>query len=279
MDEKELKTSVGQRVGIAVIAILMIVSIIAGYAAIVLNSGNSSSTTGGIDMAKLAEYQQAYTDKQREFGEAAQADFEHFVQYRSEVVAYNEANANNNGVQTRDLEVGTGKELTEGDTDYLAYYIGWCADETVFDSTFNSNDNPTAFKQALLPSDSLIDGWKQGVIGMRLGGIREITVPGELAYKDLQEICGGTYKPLRFLIYAVANEGRLGELMEEIDRAQMNVAYYSQYGISYDELVQGVITDAEADGGETAAEAEDTTEAGSDANADADAGEAVENAE
>ena len=61
MDEKELKTSTKQRIFIALIAVLMLGSIIASYAAIILNGGNSSSSGDtNVDQAKVAEYQEAY---------------------------------------------------------------------------------------------------------------------------------------------------------------------------------------------------------------------------
>lgn len=239
MEEKELKTSLKQRIFIAAIAIIMVGSIIASYAAIVLgNSDNSSSNNQTISAEKIAQYKQEYEDKQSEFKTVTQFDFEKFVPFKSEVVAYNEATANAGEVTTEDLVVGEGRELTEGDKDYLAYYIGWCADESIFDSSLDSTTNPTAFKQALDASAGLIEGWEQGVVGMKLGGIREITIPGEMAYKDSMEICGGTYKPLKFVVMAVANEDPLKTLNAELSLALMKLQY-ANYGIDYEELLTG----------------------------------------
>lgn len=260
MEEKELKTSVKQRVLIGAIAVILLGSIIAGYAAIVVNGGISdSSTSQGIDPEKLARYQQEYEDKAAEFKEATKADFDKFVPYRSEVVAYNETTANESGVQTRDLAVGDGKELAEGDTDYLAYYVGWCADESVFDSSFDNNTEPTAFASALDPSMGLIEGWEMGVVGMKLGGVREITIPGELAYKDSQEICGGTYKPLKFLVMAVPNEDPLKTLALELETASYKLQY-ANYGIDYEELLEQM-TSSEATEEESTEGAESTENA------------------
>ena len=236
MEEKELKTSTKQRVFIIIIAVIMLGSIIASYAAIILNNGNSGdSGETEVDEAKVAEYQEAYDKKAEEFKEKTKDDYEEFIAYKSEVKAYNEATANEGGVQTKDLKVGTGKELTEEDTDYLAYYIGWCADESVFDSSFDDNDNPTAFAKALDPSLGMIEGWNMGVKGMKLGGIRRITIPGELAYGDSMEICGGENKPLRFLVMAVENKDPLKTLAAELDEAYMRY-YYAQMGVDYDSL-------------------------------------------
>ena len=46
MEEKELKTSPKQRIFITLIAVIMLGSMIASYAAIVLNGGGSSSASG-----------------------------------------------------------------------------------------------------------------------------------------------------------------------------------------------------------------------------------------
>ena len=236
MEEKELKTSVGQRVAIIVIAIAMLGSIIAGYVAIVLNNGKSStdsSDTAGIGNDKIAAYEAAYEEKKAAFGEVSKGDFEKFIQYKSEVKAYNETAANEGILQTKDLLIGEGRELTDGDTDYLAYYIGWCADETIFDSSFDDDENPTAFKSAIDASQGMIEGWNAGVVGMRLGGVRRITMSGDLAYGDTTEICGGYNKPLRFLVMAVANEDPLKTAASEADLAYLKLMY-AYYGIDYD---------------------------------------------
>lgn len=238
MEEKELKTSLKTRIFIAVIAVIMVGSIIAGYIAIVL-SGNNSDKSAEVDTQKLAEYQQEYTQAQTELESDSQADFEVFVPYRAEVVAYDQTAANEAGLQTRDLLEGEGKELTEGDTDYLVFYVGWCPDASVFDTTLNDATDPTGFNNILdVPAagDGLIEGWRSGVVGMKIGGIRELTIPGDQAYKD-QEICGGTNMPLKFIVMAVANEDPLKSLAEQMSLLIVKMQY-AQYGLDYDEIAQ-----------------------------------------
>ncbi|MBR0242572.1 FKBP-type peptidyl-prolyl cis-trans isomerase [Candidatus Saccharibacteria bacterium] len=236
MEEKELKTSLKQRIIIAVIAVVMVGSILASYAAIVINGSKGSSTAdSGVSEEKIAQYSEEYTEKLAKFKEVSASDFKTFLPYKSEVKAYNETAANANGVQTRDLLAGTGRKLTEDDTDYLAYYIGWCADETIFDSSLDNISSPTAFDKALDASLGMIEGWNVGVIGMRLGGVREVTVPGELAYGSSMEICGGYDKPLKFLVMAVANEDPLKTAAAELDIAYLKLQY-AYYGIDYEEV-------------------------------------------
>lgn len=230
MEEKELKTSPKQRVVIIIIAILMLGSMIASYAAIVLAGGTSGS---GISKAKIAEYEAAYNEKLAAFKEVSQKDFELFMQYKSRIKSYDETLANAGEVQKKDLLKGSGNKLAEGDNNYLAYYVGWCADGSVFDSSLDNTDEPSSFNKALDASLGMIDGWNIGVVGMRLGGVREITIPGEKAYGENMEICGGYNKPLKFLVMAVAKEEPLSSAAAAVDEAYMKYQY-AQYGIDYD---------------------------------------------
>lgn len=239
MDEKELRTSPKQRFFIILIAVIMLGSIVASYAAIVINGGktSASTTTGSqVDEAKIAEYEADYNAKQEEFSKATKDSFDKFIKYKSEIVAYNETSANEGGVQVKDLKVGSGREITDGDTDYFAYYVGWCADESIFDSSFNDNENPTAFARVLDASLGMIEGWNLGVEDMKLGGIREITIPGELAYGSSMEICGGFNKPLKFIVMTMPKEEPLKSLADAVDTAYMRLQY-AYYGMDYDEML------------------------------------------
>ena len=241
MEEKELKTSVGQRIAIGVIAFLMLGSIVASYAAIIVGNSSSSSSNSGLSDERMKYYEENYAEKLAAFKEASSGEFSTFSPYISEVKAYNEASANEGDVVSkRDLITGAGRELEVKDIDYLAFYVGWCADETIFDSSFDSSTNPTAFATALdltffseVYGSDLIEGWYQGLYGMKLGGIREITIPGKLAYGDSQEVCGGYNKPLKFMIMAVANEGELSTAMNDLNLANL-MLQYAEYGIDYE---------------------------------------------
>lgn len=213
MDEKLLKTSITQRIWIIVIALLLLGSTIATYVAIVASS-NTSNTGSQKDLEK------AYAEKQEEISAYATSlsdqYFPDLSSVRSQVKAYNAEAANGSGVQKKDLKVGDGRELVTGDLNYFAYYIGWCADESVFDSSFNDFSNPTSLKVPLYAGQGLIEGWNEGVVGMKLGGIREITMPGELAYGENREICGGLNSPLKFIVLALKEDDKLGTMNQEL---------------------------------------------------------------
>lgn len=232
MEEKELKTSTGQRVAIGLIALIMVGSIIASYIAIIIGNSNSSSKQELSD-ERIAYYQEKYSKKVNAFKELTADDYKKFSAYLPEVKGYNETAANENGVQRRDLLAGSGRVLGDEDGDYLAYYVGWCADESIFDSSLDNDKSPTAFAKALDVSLGMIDGWYQGMSGLKLGGIREITIPGSLAYADKTEICGGYNKPLKFLVMAVAKEEPLKTASAELDQAYM-MLQYAYYGIDYE---------------------------------------------
>ena len=237
MEEKELKTSVGQRVAIGIIAFFMLGSIIASYAAIIVsNSKSSDSSSSKLSDERMKYYENKYAEAVANFKEASKADYEVFSQYLSDVKAYNETSANEGGVQARDLFKGSGRTLSEKDSDYLAYYVGWCADESIFDSSLDNDKNPSSFVKALDVSLGMIEGWYQGAQGMKIGGVREITVPGSLAYADQTEICGGYNKPLKFLIMAVSAEDPLKTAAANVDAAYM-MLQYANYGIDYEKEV------------------------------------------
>ncbi|MBQ2659996.1 FKBP-type peptidyl-prolyl cis-trans isomerase [Candidatus Saccharibacteria bacterium] len=239
MQEKDLKTSPKQRIFIAIIAALMLGASVAVYIAIILSANSSSgSDLSAVDEELIAELESAYSAKNEEYESAANAlsskYLESFVGYRSNVKGFNATAANEKStVETEDLKIGDGEKLDVTSAGYGAYYIGWCADETVFDSSFDNYDSPTKLNAPLVVErDYLIEGWYIGVSGMRLGGARIVTIPGELAYGDSQEICGGTNSPLRFLIMPVAIDESFVQLSDEMSELYMKLLY-AQYGIQY----------------------------------------------
>lgn len=225
MDEKLLKTSLKQRIVISVIAILLLGSTVATYVAIVASNGSSKDGS--------SELETRYSEKAAEMNAYAatlsEKYFDDFSKYKSEVKSYNAETANSTGVKKRDLKTGTGHELASGDTDYFAYYIGWCPDESVFDSSLDDFSNPTSLKNPLYAGQGLIEGWNQGVIGMKVGGVRELTIPGELAYGDSQEICGTTNSPLKFIVMII-EDAKLKELNTELNDiySELINSYYAQ---------------------------------------------------
>jgi peptidylprolyl isomerase len=76
---------------------------------------------------------------------------------------------------TEDLVVGDGEEVPEGAT-VTVDYAGVFLDGSEFDSSF-SRGQPATF-----PLSGVIEGWTEGIPGMRVGGRRLLVIPSELAY-------------------------------------------------------------------------------------------------
>jgi peptidylprolyl isomerase len=77
-----------------------------------------------------------------------------------------------------DLVEGDGREVTPGDT-VSAHYVGvaWSTGEE-FDASWNRGA-PLDFRVGV---GQVIQGWDQGLLGMKLGGRRRLEIPSELAY-------------------------------------------------------------------------------------------------
>ncbi len=71
-----------------------------------------------------------------------------------------------------DLRVGTGAEAKAGQT-VSVHYTGTLTDGKKFDS---SRDRGQPFKFQL-GAGQVIKGWDQGVAGMKIGGLRKLTIP------------------------------------------------------------------------------------------------------
>ncbi len=81
------------------------------------------------------------------------------------------------GLKIEELAPGSGPGLHVGQTAYVQY-TGRLSDGTVFDSSLKRG-KPSQVK---LGAGKVIPGWEQGLLGMKVGGKRRLTIPPELAY-------------------------------------------------------------------------------------------------
>lgn len=84
-------------------------------------------------------------------------------------------NANELGIE--DVKVGTGKEAKAGDV-VSVHYRGTLEDGKQFDASYDRGE-PFEFN---LGAGQVIKGWDQGVVGMKEGGKRILTIPPHLGY-------------------------------------------------------------------------------------------------
>jgi FKBP-type peptidyl-prolyl cis-trans isomerase len=75
-----------------------------------------------------------------------------------------------------DLVVGTGATAAVGDT-VTVHYRGTFTNGSVFDTSYGGN--PFSFR---LGAGQVIPGFDQGIVGMRVGGKRRLTIPPSLGY-------------------------------------------------------------------------------------------------
>ncbi len=77
------------------------------------------------------------------------------------------------------IKDGTGAEAIAGKT-VSVHYVGTLTDGSKFDSSRDRGE-PFKFK---LGAGQVIRGWDQGVAGMKVGEVRKLTIPHELAYGE-----------------------------------------------------------------------------------------------
>ena len=106
-------------------------------------------------------------------------------------------------LQISDAKVGSGAEAKAGKS-VTVHYTGWLYDPgkpdkhgKKFDSSRDRND-PFQFK---LGAGMVIQGWDQGVAGMKVGGQRTLVIPSQLGYGARG--AGGAIPPNATLIFDV----------------------------------------------------------------------------
>ncbi len=82
------------------------------------------------------------------------------------------------GLIIEDLKIGEGYEVKPGGAVVALYHGTRKSDGVVFDSAFDRGE-PIAF-----PLNGVIEGWQKGVPGMRVGGVRRLTVPAAMGYGE-----------------------------------------------------------------------------------------------
>lgn len=173
-----------QRVFIWIIAIAMIVGTIGAFVGIILDNNNRAKQQEELTKQLQQQQQQAC--------EAAVVP-EGSVYTKPESVTFEKDSVTE--LKTEDVKVGEGKEVTNVNDCVTVHYLGNTSDGKVFDNSYDRGQ-PIAFTLS-----GVIQGWQEGLIGMKEGGARKIFIPSEKAYGE-QGAPGaiGPNEPLYFYV-------------------------------------------------------------------------------
>ena len=99
-------------------------------------------------------------------------------------------------LEIKDIKEGTGPGAVAGQQ-LTVHYVGvaW-SDKKQFDASWDSG-TPYPFK---LGAGDVILGWDEGLVGMKVGGRRQLTIPPAMAYREFGQ---GQIKPNETLVFVV----------------------------------------------------------------------------
>jgi peptidylprolyl isomerase len=100
------------------------------------------------------------------------------------------------GLRYHDLSTGSGASAEKGKT-AVVHYTGWLTDGQRFDSSL-SRGQAFSFK---IGARRVIRGWEEGVVGMQVGGKRQLVIPPDMGYGARG--AGGVIPPNATLVFEV----------------------------------------------------------------------------
>lgn len=189
-----MATKTSQRVFIWVIAVVMTVGTLAGFVAMILAPKNQQADAERMQ-ALMSQYQKSVAEQEKQLSDKY---YPEFSTYQSRVAAFDKDAVKELGKE--DLKVGDGEAITK-DSTFHAYYIGWNPSGEVFDQSIDG----TKLKAPIeVTPGGVITGWTEGVDGMKIGGVRELTIPADKAYGDqAQGDKIPANSPLKFIVMII----------------------------------------------------------------------------
>ncbi len=146
-------------------------------------------------------------------------------------VAESDLITTDSGLQYYDISVGDGETAEEGTVVSNGFTLWYQGDGPVYVGASNNNA-PLSFEVGL--GDTVFPGWEEGVVGMKVGGVRQLIIPPELGFG---EAGGGSIPPNAVLIMEIELlEVREPVTMTEVDEADYTV---TESGLKYYDLVEG----------------------------------------
>src|SRR5687768_5972084 len=105
-------------------------------------------------------------------------------------------------LQKTDLAPGNGTEIKSGQT-ALVHYTGWLYDAATPENKGKQFDSSVGGEPFEFPvgGGAVIQGWDQGVVGMKVGGKRRLVIPPDMGYGNRG--AGGVIPPGATLVFDV----------------------------------------------------------------------------
>ena len=104
------------------------------------------------------------------------------------------------GLQYRDEKEGTGAKAEKGKRCYM-HYTGWLWVDGKKGKKFDSSRDRGQPFDFVPGNGKVIDGWEEGIPGIKVGGKRELLIPPDLGYGDSG--AGGVIPPNATLLFEV----------------------------------------------------------------------------
>ena len=192
----------------------MAIGTVGSFAIIVLANNNATREQDRYNTL-LAEYQAKVKAQNTELSDKY---YETLTKFNDRVTAFNAADVKE--LKKEDLQEGDGETLT-AESNFTAYYTLWGPEGKVLETSAKDG----ALSAPINAGPGLvIEGWTKGVDGMKVGGVRELSIPSALAYGETgsQSIAPNT--PLKFIVLIIPTP-------EEIKpSAELEALYTRLYG-------------------------------------------------
>lgn len=186
-----MATRKGQRIAIWVIAGAMLVGTIGGFAVMMIDPNGTAGQQEDDFEAQFAEWQREQEELARARAEASQP-LEGY-----EATTFDASAVSELGVEV--LREGNGEELDASST-ISANYFGWTSNGSIFDSTNQSGTT----EPAEFPLSGVINGWTEGLTGVKVGSVVRLSIPSDQAYGEQGSPPNiGPNEPLMFIVEVV----------------------------------------------------------------------------
>ncbi len=181
-----MATKKSTRIGIWVIAAVMLVGTLGSFAAMMIQPANDK-----IDQQKAEEQLAQQQEMQRIAAEERAKTTEPLDGYTAEKFDGESVDE----LQKEVLVAGEGAVLKATDSINVSYF-GWLADGRIFDSSKISGNNTPID----IPLNGVIEGWTEGIVGEKVGSTIKLVIPADKAYGPQASGIIPANAPLAFIL-------------------------------------------------------------------------------